>query len=32
MFILFQIGNELEPISIIDDLLDIVKTPRKPNY
>ena len=30
--ILFLIGQGLEPPSLIDDLLDIAKTPRKPQY
>jgi len=30
--ILFLIGQGLEPLSLVDDLLDIQKTPRKPMY
>ncbi|RHZ52577.1 hypothetical protein Glove_460g46 [Diversispora epigaea] len=32
MAILFLVGQKLEPPSIIDNLLDITKTPAKPNY
>ena len=32
MSILFLIGQKLEPPSVIDRLLDITKTPAKPNY